>query len=436
MRRATPKGPSVLAQKLLKRLPRRQQDLVKTATILGERQGVAVYLVGGPVRDLALGSASTDLDLTVAGDALAYAKALAAQLGARVTIHHKFGTATLVLQDGLRLDVATARRESYAHPAALPDVSPGTIGEDLFRRDFTINAMAVRLAPRGGELLDPYGGLKDLEQGLLRALHEGSYRDDPTRIFRGARYAARYHLHFSRRDRRLIRSVLAEKVLKRLSKDRLFHELKLVLGEPRPEAVLLILRKLGVLSSLDPALEPGPSTNAQMRRIRRAWERYNYLGIPPEPRLWRLYLLVLLLSVTPRIRHRVGGHLGMKGPPLDVLMMELRELPRLQEKLNQKQLRASRLRQLLDRVSGELRLLVWAIGGGRVRKRVDRYLTHLASVRPALTGQDLKRLGFPPGPTYRRILDLLLDGRLEGRLRSRDDEINLVQQHFGRHRNL
>jgi tRNA nucleotidyltransferase (CCA-adding enzyme) len=122
----------------------------------------------------------------------------------------------------------------------------------------------------------------------------------------------------------------------------------------------------------------------------------------------------------------------MIGPPLDVLMMELRELPRLQEKLDQRQLRASRLRQLLDRVSGELRLLVWAIGGGRVRKRVDRYLTRLASVRPALTGQDLKRLGFPPGPTYRRILDHLLEGRLEGRLRSRDDEINLVQQRFGR----
>jgi len=136
--------------------------------------------------------------------------------------------------------------------------------------------------------------------------------------------------------------------------------------------------------------------------------------------------------VTPRIRHRVGGHLGMKGPPLDVLVMELKELPRLQEKLNQKQLRASRLRQLLDPASGELRLLVWAIGGGRVRKRVDRYLTRLASVRPVLTGQDLKRLGFPPGPTYRRILDLLLEGRLEGRLRSRDDEINLVQQRFGR----
>ena len=123
----------------------------------------------------------------------------------------------------------------------------------------------------------------------------------------------------------------------------------------------------------------------------------------------------------------------MKGPPLDVLMMELKELPGLEEKLDQRQLQASRLRQLLDRVSGELRLLVWAIEGGRVRKRVDRYLTHLASVRPALTGQDLKSLGFPPGPTYRRILDLLLEGRLEGRLRSRDDEINLVQQRFGRH---
>lgn len=432
MRRAVPKGSSALTQKLLGRLSRRQRELVEAATFVAKRRGVPAYLVGGPVRDLVLGSRSADLDLALVGDATAYAKALAAHLGAGVTIHRRFGTATLILHDGLRLDVATARREFYAHPAALPDVSPGTIQDDLFRRDFTINAVAVRLAPRGGEILDPFGGLEDLHRGLLRSLHEGSYRDDPTRIFRGARYAARYRFRLSRRDRRLIRRVLAGKVLTRLSMDRLFQEVKLLLGEPRPEAVLKILENLGVLKALDPALVLGPNTIAQMRRIHLAWERYHHLGMSPELRRWRLYFMVLLLSVPSRVRHRVGQHMGMKGSPLDALVMALKELPGLQEKLDQRQLRASRLRQLLDRVSGEMRLLIWATGGRQVRKRVEQYLTRLASVKPALTGHDLQRLGFPPGPTYRRMLDLLLAGRLDGRLQSRDDEVAFLRRRFGR----
>lgn len=431
MRRAPPKRLSPPAQKLLGRLSRRQQDLIEAATVLGERRGVPVYLVGGPVRDLALKNATTDLDLSVVGEAPVYAKALAARLGARVTIHPRFGTATLIFLDGLRLDVATARRESYAHPAALPDVSPGTIQDDLLRRDFTVNAMAVRLAPRGGEFLDLFGGLEDLRRRVVRALHEESYRDDPTRIFRGARYAARYHFRFGSRDRRLIRKVLKGKGLNRLSRDRLFHEVKLLLGEPKPEAVLKILDNLGVLDALDPALVLRPHTASQMRYVRRAWERYHHL-ITPKPRLWQLYLLVVLLSVSPKVRHRVGQHLGMRGPTLDVLIMTLRELAGLRKKLSQRRLSSSRLRQLLDRASGELRLLVWAMGGKRIRKRVDHYLTHLASVKPSLTGQDLQRLGFPRGPIYRRILDRLLEQRLDGSLRTREDEIRFVQQRFGR----
>ncbi len=428
---ASQKRSAVHAQKLLKRLSPHQQNLFETATVLAKQRGLSVYLVGGSVRDLVIGSATTDLDLAVTGDALAYAKTLATRLGARVTVHPKFGTATLVFQDGLRLDIATTRREVYAHPAALPDVSPGTIREDLFRRDFTINAMAVRLSHNGGEILDPYGGLNDLKRGLLQTLHEGSYRDDPTRILRGARYAARYRLRFSRQDRRLIRDVLAEKVLKRLSRDRLFQEVKLLLSEPSPEDALKLLENLGVLRALDPALDLGPNTGSQMRHVRRAWERYHNL-ISPEPRLWRIHLLVLLLSVHPTVRDRVGQHLGIKPPHISALVSELKQHPELQKKLDQRQLRATRLRQLLDRASGDLRVLVWATGGRRVRERVDRYLTQLASIRPALTGQDLQRLGFPPGPGYRRILNLLLARRLEGRLRSREEEINFLRQRFSR----
>ena len=423
--------PRVRAPQLLRRLPRRQQEVLEAAAALGERRGVSVYLVGGPVRDLIMGSPGADLDITVAGNAAPYAEALAASLGARVTIHPRFGTATLILQDGLRLDVATARREQYRHPAALPQVFPATIDEDLFRRDFTINAMAVRLTSGGGELLDPFGGLKDLRGGRLRAIHDESYRDDPTRILRGARYAARYRLHFSFRDRRRIESALAEGVLQRLSGDRLFREVQLVLHEAAPEAVLKILEGLGVLRALDPALARDLRAVAQMRRVRQGWQHYRHLGVSPRPELWRVYLLILLRSVPARVRRRVGGRLGLKGPPLAALTGELRGLPLLQRQLEGRRLGASRLRHLLDRALPESRLLLWA-GSGRVRRRVERYLTRLALVKPALTGRDLKEFGFVPGPTYRQIMDMLLRGRLDGHLKSREEEIALLRQRFGR----
>jgi tRNA nucleotidyltransferase (CCA-adding enzyme) len=405
--------------------------VLEAAAVLGEGRGVSVYLVGGPVRDLILGSPGADLDITVAGNAAPYAEALAASLGARVTIHPRFGTATLILQDGLRLDVATARREQYRHPAALPQVFPATIDEDLFRRDFTINAMAVRLTSGGGELLDPFGGLTDLRGGRLRAIHDESYRDDPTRILRGARYAARYRLHFSFRDRRRIESALAESVLQRLSGDRLFREVQLVLHEAAPEAVLKILEGLGVLRALDPALARDLRAVAQMRRVRQGWQHYRHLGVPQQPELWRVYFLILLRSVPARVRRRVGGRLGLKGPPLAALTGELRGLPLLQRQLEGRRLGASRLRHLLDRASPESRLLLWAVAG-RVRRRVERYLTRLAFVKPALTGRDLKEFGFVPGPTYRQIMDMLLRGRLDGHLKSREEEIALLRQRFGR----
>lgn len=434
MRHPPPERPPGPAQELLRRLPRRQRDLIGVASVLGERRGVSVYLVGGPVRDLLLGRPSSDIDLTVAGDALGYAEALAAHLRTRVTIHRRFRTATLILPDGLRLDVVTARREHYVQPAALPQVISGTVRDDLFRRDFTINAMALPLVPRSHQLLDPFGGFKDLEGRVLRSLHEHSYRDDPTRIFRGARYIARYHLRFSPRDRRLIRSALSERFLRRLSGDRLFHEFKLILEEPRPEGVLKILQRLGALRAIDHALAVGPGAVAHMQRVRRVWQRCDRLGISSKPFGWRVYLLALLLYVSARVRRRVAEHLGVKGPPLDFMIRELRDYHFLENRLEEKLVGATRIRTLLDRASPDLRILLWASRARRVRSRVERYHTRLASVKPALTGRDLEKFGFPPGPDYRRILALLLEGRVEGRLKSRADEIAFLRQRFNRPR--
>jgi tRNA nucleotidyltransferase (CCA-adding enzyme) len=423
-------GKGNVAAQLLQHLSHPIGSVLEAAKVVGEERGVSVYAVGGLLRDLLLGMPAWDLDLTAEGDGIGYAKALASHLKGRVTAYPSFQTATITLPDGLRVDIATARREIYDRPAALPRVFPGTIQEDLARRDFTINAMALRLTPPA--FLDPFGGLQDLKGRVIRTLHAESYRDDPTRIFRGVRYAARFGFHFSPRDRRLIQIALAEGTLNRLSRDRLLEEWKLLFEEPRPEAALKRLDTLGVLRAIDPALSVDAEVMRGLRKVRSVFEWCRGLGIPSEHPKWQLYLRLILLPYSSGIRRRVGLRLGLPESHLRRLLKELTGLPHLLKRLEGEQLRSSTLRHLLDRISREALLLLWVLGGRRVKERIGRYLTHLALVKPALTGKDLQALGISPGPRYRQILDALLKARLDGEVQSRQEEVELVQRRFAR----
>src|SRR3954452_1104331 len=199
---------------------------------------VPVYLVGGAVRDLLLGRERTDLDVVLEGDAAA----LGRRLGGEVRAHERFATAMVAL-DGLVLDLATARSETYPRPGALPEVRPATLAEDLARRDFTVNAMAVPLTDEA-ELIDPHGGARDLERGLLRVLHERSFVDDPTRALRAARYAARYGFDLEPDTERLLR----EADLETVSRDRVEAELRKLAAEPRARQGFALLDEWGLVS--------------------------------------------------------------------------------------------------------------------------------------------------------------------------------------------
>jgi len=197
-------------------------------------RGENVWLVGGAVRDLLLGRATRDADLLVdvSGDAAALARELGKRLGAKPRRHARFGTATLELPDGVRLDLARPRREAYAHPGALPEVAfPATLAEDLARRDFAIHAMALPLSSRR-RLVDPFGGRKDLAAGRIRVLHDRSFLDDPTRAYRAVRYAARLGFRLERPTARLLREAVASGAVDAVSGDRLRRECMLILSEP------------------------------------------------------------------------------------------------------------------------------------------------------------------------------------------------------------
>lgn len=224
------------------RVPASVRPLLEAIGRLAQAQGVQAYAVGGCVRDWALGMATaTDLDVAVEGDGIAFAKHVAGALGGSVTAHPQFGTATLQLRH-LRIDVASCRKETYAKPAAYPQVTAGRLRDDLFRRDFTVNAMAMAIAPRAlGRLIDPFKGMADLKAKRLRILHARSFVDDPSRILRAVRFAQRYHLTVEPRTRRALRRAVAAGMLDRLNRGRWRKEFERMTEEPHPQACLSLL---------------------------------------------------------------------------------------------------------------------------------------------------------------------------------------------------
>ncbi len=241
-----------LAEEIQTRVDPELRGILHEAGGLAAETECCAYAVGGLVRDLLLGRGHFDLDIVVEGEGIRFAKSLAGRLGARVKGYERFGTATITLPTGTRVDVATARTEIYDEPAALPRVTPGSIHDDLFRRDFTVNAMALSLAPAEfGRLLDVFGGVRDIRERHIRVLHERSFVDDPTRIFRAVRFETRLGFRIVGSDGRRIAEALSLGLLERLEEYRIAAELRLILREPDPARPLQRLDQLGVLEALE-----------------------------------------------------------------------------------------------------------------------------------------------------------------------------------------
>lgn len=404
-----------LTVKLWARLGPAQGQALSLLLALARERRLPLYLVGGSVRDLLLGSPTLDLDLVVEGDAPALAQAAAAALeGARATVHGAFGTAT-VLGPGYRLDLATARAESYPRPGALPRVRPAAIEDDLGRRDFTVHAMALALSgAREGRLLDPHGGLADLRSGLLRVLHEASFQDDATRILRAARYAARFSFHLEART--LAWMERDAPYLATISGPRLHHELLRTLEEERPADALALLEGLGALRHIHPALA---FDDGMARAFALAPSLAGAEAGPP------LYLAVLAARLTEGEAASLAQRLSLNRREREAVLA----MPRLR--------RAARGLAGDASPSQAVRLLepfptaaLWAfalVGDELARGTVLRYLREWRQVRPALGGRDLLRLGVPRGPRMGQLLAALRDARLEGRVRSREEEMEMVR---------
>ncbi len=410
-------------------LPAEAVDSLRALGRLGDERGVRVHAVGGFVRDMLLGTRNLDIDIVVEGDGVEFAQAAADVLGSRVTVHRRFGTAVLVISKELHIDVTSARTEYYTRPGALPTVERSSLRQDLFRRDFTVNAMAACVnAECFGAMADPFGGLRDLERGTLRVLHSLSFVEDPTRVLRAARFEERFGFKMDGATEELAHRAVEMGMLEEVSGARIREEMLDIIDEDSPATVFERLENLGVLAVV---LHEGAdrrriidglfATERAFRSIADAFRR------PPRR---RVALVAALVADAGRqhaerwLKHlRFGREYG--DPALELAERAGFLGKRLKDR---RKMRDSRLYRLLEPVPEESLVYLWGMGDALARERIERHLRVLARVKPAVGGQDLIDMGLEPSAAFSGILAQALDARLDGVAVGKDAELTHLRR--------
>ena len=380
-----------------------------------------VYLVGGTVRDILLGEPSFDVDIAVDGDAIALAQTLADALGGRVRAHEKFGTAVVVYGDDERVDVVTARTEFYDAPAALPAVQHASIREDLFRRDFTINAMAVSLKGDDyGRLVDPFGGRLDLEQKRIRVLHNLSFIDDPTRIFRAVRYENRYGFRMDEHTVRLARGCVEMGLVGDLSSARLRDELIALLEEGDVDHSILRLGELGADKAVHSHLAADEEAVTLLARLRAIARQYD-VAVPA----WRLGLTALSRRLPPDEVYEWLQRLKVRRRDAEQIAAAVTVGPRIVERLRDRDVEPAEIVALADRYAPDAPLFALALAD---LEPLHAYFQGLRDVRLEVTGTDLAELGLDESPRVGEILAELRRRKLNGELDGRESELEAARE--------
>lgn len=421
--------PATLGDRMISQMSARGFILLQTVGRLADEMGLSAYAVGGFVRDLLMSKTSADIDVVVEGDGIAFAKLVGRELDGTVQAHHAFGTATITLPDELTLDVATARSETYAQPAALPQVVSGSIMQDLFRRDFTVNAMAIRLnARRFGELVDLFGGQRDVQARRLRTLHAKSFLDDPTRIFRAVRLEARLGFRMDGETLRHCVEAGRQDLPGHLSGQRLCNELRLILLEAQPEKALARLGVLKLLRFVHPKLIWTSGMARRFETVRAAVDRCRKMETGGPHNLWLVYFMALVEGLTPNAVQDMMQRLALPARDVGQVMAGHGRAATILRGLAKRPApKPSAIYRALDGLADEtVCLLIARASSEAVRKRLLDYRSQYRDVKLSVTGADLKALGLTPGPAYKKILTRLLDARLDGVVRSKADELKLV----------
>jgi len=415
----------------LNKLPKDIHDLIYLISRFASKRKAYAYLVGGIVRDLILGIPNLDLDIVIQRKGLTFASEFARRHNAKLTTHPRFGTATLIMPNKIKLDISTARLEVYPEPASLPIVRPGTIKEDLARRDFTINALAIDLLPESfGNLVDCHRGRQDLEAGVIRILHDLSFIDDPTRIIRAVRFEQRLKFRIEPHSLKLLKKAAKKGMLRRVSPHRLRDEITLILKEP---LALKCIRRLGKLVKFD-FIHPKLKLNkATLRYLSAIESQINWFNVnSPEYRSldnWLMYFNGLLNSLNKRQLNQVCGRFGLCRREIKRIISYNRFPSKKSLLLSRKNISPSRIYRILEPLSPEVVLLIKARYKNKfLNHNIEMFFRYYNKIRPYVSGKDLSNLGLKPGPDYKKILNRLLALQLDGRINSRQVALKWIRK--------
>lgn len=418
-----------LTAALRSKFPHEVLNLLKLSGRVARDLGFTAYLVGGSIRDLLRGESNLDIDIVVEGNGIDFARALGRVLDVKVKSHKRFGTA-VVITDFLKFDVATARIEYYESPAALPQVEMSSIKKDLYRRDFTINTLAVRLNPdHFGQLIDYFGGQKDIKERTIRILHNLSFIEDPTRAFRAIRFSERFGFKISKHTINLIKTAVRINLFDKLSGARMYDELNLLFLETEPVKAVNRLSEFDLLKFIHPSLKITKSLEDTFNAIHETISWFKLLFFEEDLNIPHLYLMALIEELTP----------GERGEALNRLQVPQKARSEILEGIDKSNRALSGLPTaskkevyylLLSLNTREVLFTMARAKEKREKKAASLFLTELRNTRPELSGKDLQTMGYAPGPGFKKILTALLDARLEGKIKSREDEITFLNQYF------
>lgn len=396
-----------------------------------QKNNFTAYLVGGFVRDLILKRDNLDVDIVVEVDAIKLARDFSKKKKIKAALHPQFKTATFFLGNGLRIDLATARKERYPQGGALPVVEPGVLRDDLYRRDFTINAMAVVInSARLGELVDYFGGFDDIQRKKIRILHDQSFWDDPTRILRAVRFEQRFNFTLEERTLRLLKIALKAGAASSVKPPRYFQEFKKILQEPQaPQKYIKRLQGLGALKFIDSVLYVSERIFGIFESIQEnvLWFEKRFSN-RRELDCWLIYFMPFFLNLSIRKTEAVLEKFNISRQDREKITAS-KNLKRDIKNLTRQNLKPSQIYKFLKPLSYENILFLRASASSALcKRRVDAFLLQLESIKPAITGEDLKRLGILPGQHMGRILNQVLCAKIDGAVRSYRDEVALVKQ--------
>jgi len=419
----------------LKNLPQNLQEIVHLASSIAIKLNTKAYLVGGCVRDLILGVKNLDLDIVVEDDGIGFAEELKKCFDSRITMHKRFGTATIKSAEGFKVDISTARRESYPAAACLPVVEPGNLKEDLARRDFTINTMAIDITGKNpGNFIDFFNGIGDLRKKNIRVLHDLSFIDDPTRMLRAIRFEQRYDFAIEPHTLNLLKNSARAEMHKKVSAHRISDELVLILKEVKPIKYIKRIRQLIGFNFIAEGLDLDKKvfrlfsdTQKQINWFKKICPRRRHLDT------WLMFFMALLDRLKLKDAQIICEKFSLNQGDRKRILSFKKIGDSFISKLGSKNISPAQIFALLEPLSYEVILLLRAKQKNKnFSKHTQDFLAIYNDIRISICGDDLKNLGLSPGPIYRKIFSRVLNAKLNGTIKTRGQEIRLIKNIISR----